>query len=148
MKIVKQIFEYPSKHFISSFLALMGFSMSVMMDKNQTDDGFINSIFVLFGVMGAMYIVRSILSPITKVDAFKADYSQISQKMLNFHMIFGIILFIALGLARGMLPDFYRHSFDFWISAVQVSCFIFALNAWNERGERADKAKEEKNKKE
>lgn len=133
MKFAQRFFSYPSEHIVSTLCILMGFSMAVLMDKNLADDGIINNIFVIVGMVAGSYVVRDIFSVWTGVGGFKINLKELSSKKLISNIVIGVILFLGISLWRGQFDtSYYMRAIGFIFSVFQVALFSMCIHCYSE----------------
>jgi hypothetical protein len=142
MQFLRRFFEYPSKHYIVSTLALTGFSMSVLADKNQVDIdiGFIFSLII--SLIGATYIAYDILSPITRLVRNDELVHSFSEGRVNYNLAFGIFCFIIFPLATGLFQFHYQLAFAYIMQGFQLAGFNIAYDSFCEKLRRNKEKKE------
>lgn len=133
MKVIQRIFNYPYEHFISCILIVVGFSMAVLIDKNQADNNFINNVIYMIGLIASIYIGQDILSFATSVPGFKRDLSSITKRHLIYNIIGCIIFYFVLAFWRSHYDASYYHTaIGFIFSMFQVSAFSTAFTSYCE----------------
>lgn len=137
MSVLKRIFNYPYEHFIIAFFSLIGFSISVLIDKNQTQDNSLNSFIVIMGLAAAINLAVDILSPITRMRSQDRNLEELSLSRLNYNISFGIFSFFIFSFCRGYFVFYYEYAFNFIVGAFQWAGVFVALYSWVEKRKRA-----------
>lgn len=132
----EKIFAYPSKHYIISFFSLIGFSLSVLIDKNQTSLDGLNSVIILFGLAAGINLALDILTPFSKMGSKNSQLSELSTSRLNYNISFGIFCFLVFFLARLLFVFDYENSFNFVLGAFQWAGVLIAFYSWSEKKKR------------
>jgi hypothetical protein len=133
MKTIQRIFSYPYEHYIASILIVIGFSMSVLIDKNQADNNFLNNVIYMIGLIASINVGQDILSFATKVGGFTRDLSSITRKHLIFNIIGCVIFYFSLSIWRGLYHDAYYHTaIGFIFSMFQVAAISTAFTSFCE----------------
>lgn len=142
MNLVARIFNYPTKNLAISFFALIGFSLSVLIDKGQIEDGFFLSCVVNFCLFNALFLCEDVMSIFTQAQNGQTR-SMIHLKMskLRRNIIFGICMFLIFSYFYYNFSDYYEaihysNTIDFVLDAFAVGGFFIALRAWNEQRRR------------
>jgi hypothetical protein len=144
MNIFARIFNYPSKNLVMSFFALLGLSVSLLMDSGDIENSFLMQALLFLPVVMASFVAEDILTIFTKAQHTQTR-SMIHLKMskLQKNIILGIVLFIVLTYFRYNFYDYYystsyKHGIMFTFMAFQFASLLISLRAWNEKKRRLE----------